>query len=57
MKPRLVVIGSANMDLVVRSAHIPAPGETVLGEAFRQIVTDMVSSVSALGPIFPPSPL
>ncbi len=37
MKPRLVVIGSANMDLVVRSAHIPAPGETVLGEAFRQI--------------------
>lgn len=37
MKPRLVVIGSANMDLVVRSAHIAAPGETVLGEAFRQI--------------------
>jgi len=37
MKPSLVVIGSANMDLVVRSAHIAAPGETVLGEAFRQI--------------------
>ncbi|MCW3051036.1 MAG: rbsK [Chthonomonadales bacterium] len=37
MTPSLVVIGSANMDLVVRSAHIAAPGETVLGEAFRQI--------------------
>ena len=37
MKPRLVVIGSANMDLVVRSQRIAAPGETVLGEAFRQI--------------------
>ena len=37
MKPLLLVIGSANMDLVVRSEHIAAPGETVLGEAFRQI--------------------
>lgn len=37
MSARLVVIGSANMDLVVRSQRIPAPGETVLGEAFRQI--------------------
>ena len=37
MKPSLVVIGSANMDLVVRSAHIAVPGETVLGGAFRQI--------------------
>lgn len=37
MRSHLVVIGSANMDLVVRSERIPAPGETVLGEAFRQI--------------------
>jgi ribokinase len=37
MRPRLVVLGSANMDLVVRSSHIAAPGETVLGQAFRQI--------------------
>jgi ribokinase len=37
MIPRLVVIGSANMDLVVRSERIAVPGETVLGEAFRQI--------------------
>ena len=28
---RVVVVGSANMDLVVRAAHLPAPGETVLG--------------------------
>jgi len=37
MSARIVVIGSANMDLVVRSERIPVPGETVLGEAFRQI--------------------
>ena len=37
MRPRLVVLGSANMDLVVHSSHIAAPGETVLGHAFRQI--------------------
>jgi ribokinase len=28
------VLGSLNMDLVVRAAHLPAPGETVLGNAF-----------------------
>ena len=33
-RPRLVVIGSANMDLVVRTERIPSPGETVLGGAF-----------------------
>jgi len=32
--PRLVVIGSANMDLVVRTERIPSPGETILGGAF-----------------------
>lgn len=33
-RPNVVVIGSANMDLVVRVEHIPAPGETVLGGQF-----------------------
>lgn len=28
---RVLVAGSANVDFVVRAAHIPAPGETVLG--------------------------
>lgn len=32
----VVVVGSANVDLVVRADHIPAPGETVLGGAFAQ---------------------
>jgi ribokinase len=36
-RPHLVVIGSANMDLVVRTEHIPAPGETVLGGAFVMV--------------------
>lgn len=31
---RILVVGSINMDLVVRSPHMPAPGETVLGEGF-----------------------
>ena len=29
---RIVVIGSANMDLIVRTPRVPAPGETVLGD-------------------------
>jgi len=29
--PTLLVVGSLNMDLVGRAAHVPAPGETVLG--------------------------
>ena len=29
--PRIVVVGSVNMDLVVPTAHLPMPGETVLG--------------------------
>ncbi len=31
---RLVVVGSANVDFVVKTPHIPAPGETVLGRDF-----------------------
>jgi ribokinase len=30
----ILVAGSANLDFVVRADHIPAPGETVLGEGF-----------------------
>ena len=33
-RPRIVVVGSANTDMVVKAARIPAPGETVLGGAF-----------------------
>lgn len=33
-RPRIVVVGSANMDMVVRCAKIAAPGETVLGGQF-----------------------
>ncbi len=32
--PRILVVGSINMDMVVRSPHMPAPGETVLGDGF-----------------------
>ena len=30
-QPRIVVVGSANTDMVVRVARIPGPGETVIG--------------------------
>jgi ribokinase len=33
-RPKIVVVGSANTDMVVRSAHLPLPGETVLGGKF-----------------------
>jgi ribokinase len=33
-KPKIVVVGSSNMDLVVKAAKIPAVGETILGGDF-----------------------
>jgi ribokinase len=33
-KPSIVIIGSSNTDMVVRSAHLPQPGETILGGTF-----------------------
>jgi len=32
---KILVVGSINMDLVVRVPHAPAPGETILGEEFE----------------------
>jgi ribokinase len=37
MRPSVAVVGSANMDLVVTTRTLPAPGETVLGEGFTTI--------------------
>jgi len=37
LKPRITVVGSVNMDLVLRTARLPAPGETIAGSAFRTI--------------------
>lgn len=34
MKPRILVVGSANTDMIVRLARIPRPGETLLGGQF-----------------------
>ncbi|HUW84282.1 MAG TPA: ribokinase [Phycisphaerae bacterium] len=36
-RPSVAVIGSINMDLVVRTSHAPAPGETVLGRDLQTI--------------------
>lgn len=37
MRPSVVVVGSLNMDFVVRANHLPAPGETVLGHGFQML--------------------
>src|SRR4051812_45312748 len=31
---KIIVVGSINTDMVVRTAYIPAPGETILGSSF-----------------------
>lgn len=36
-KARICVIGSLNMDLVVQTPHLPAPGQTILGGPFQTI--------------------
>src|SRR5688572_3221048 len=35
--PRIVVVGSLNLDLVARVARLPRPGETALGRDFVQV--------------------
>ena len=34
MNSKIIVVGSMNIDMVVKTSHIPAPGETVLGGSF-----------------------
>jgi ribokinase len=36
MKPKIVVVGSANTDMVVKVQHLPEPGETILGGDYIQ---------------------
>jgi ribokinase len=36
-KPNILVIGSANMDMVIQSDHFPSPGETIIGGNFSLI--------------------
>ena len=37
MRPKIVVVGSSNTDLVVSVPQIPAPGQTVLGGALQTV--------------------
>ena len=37
MKRRVVVVGSVNMDLILRCEHLPLPGQTVHGSDFRTL--------------------
>jgi len=35
MLPKITVVGSVNMDLIVRTPRIPSPGETIIGSGFH----------------------
>lgn len=35
--PKIVILGSLNMDFVVRVEHLPGPGETALGSGFQML--------------------
>jgi ribokinase len=37
MTARITIVGSLNMDLVIRSPRIPQPGETIIGSEFQTI--------------------
>ena len=34
IKPKIVVVGSSNTDMIIKVPHIPKPGETILGGKF-----------------------
>lgn len=34
MKPEIIIVGSSNTDMVVKTDHLPEPGETVIGTNF-----------------------
>lgn len=36
-RPRVLVVGSANIDLVASSPHCPRPGESVIGSGFKTV--------------------
>jgi ribokinase len=35
MRGRIIVVGAINTDLVIRATHLPAPGETVVGDGLQ----------------------
>lgn len=37
MKPRIVVVGSSNTDMIIKLPELPSPGETVLGGEFHMV--------------------
>jgi len=37
MMPNIIVLGSLNMDLVVKAPRLPKPGETIAGHSFQMI--------------------
>ena len=40
-RPKIVVIGSCNTDMVVKANRLPVPGETILGGTFSVSYTHL----------------
>ena len=36
-KPRILVVGSANIDLVAAAPHCPRPGESLIGTSLKTV--------------------
>ena len=34
MKPRILIVGSSNTDMVIKAGRLPGPGETIIGKSF-----------------------
>jgi hypothetical protein len=51
----IVVLGSINTDLVIRSPALPSPGETVLGGEFYQAAKGRIKLSRQLGQVARPS--
>jgi ribokinase len=51
--PRVAVVGTANVDITVRCSRLPAPGETVVGDAARESIggkgANQASAAARLG--------
>ena len=37
MQAKIVIVGSLNMDLVIRAQRLPRPGETLIGDSFATV--------------------
>ena len=55
MKKKITVIGSSNVDMIIKLKQLPKPGETIAGGVFTQVLggkgaNQAVAAARAAGP-------